>query len=358
MGQNSIRQKSQRKIKKDRFEYISTLTKDEINNIKLNSLQINFNNIFNGLNCKKINNKINRIENKTNSFIEILNNSISYSLFKYKLYIKKVLNYNNNINIIQYELKKNLSLNKYDIENLSEYEDISNNVLLKKYNNNKSRKNEIIIRNKYYLQLITKQIWKPKEVINKNLFFFDWDDTLMCTSFIFPSGILLDKYTEKDKENLKKLDLSVKNILTKTIELGDVYLISNAAPGWIEFSSNKFYPNSVELLKKVKIISARGLFEKKYPGDMKQWKVKAFLKIFEQLNPKLLYNIICFGDSIMELEASHVLASKLLNVYIKTIKFKQSPKPIEITKQLNLILKQFNNIYGSVKNLSIKIENK
>ena len=180
----------------------------------------------------------------------------------------------------------------------------------------------------------------------------------MCTSFILPSGILLDKFTEKDKDSLRKLDLTVKSILTKTTELGDVYLISNAAPGWIEFSSNKFFPNSVELLNKVKIISARGLFEKKYPGDMKQWKVKAFLNVFEQLNPKIIYNIICFGDSIIELEASHILASKLLNAYIKTVKFKQFPKPVEITKQLNLILKQFNTIYSSVKNLAIKIENK
>ena len=356
MGQNAIRQKSQRKIKKDRFEYISTLTKDEIKNIKQNSFQIKFNNIFNDINNKQLNKKNNINEKEMINYINFLNNSISFSNFKYKLFIKNNFDYNNNINILH--LKKNFSLNKYDIDNLSEYEDISNNVLLKKDSKYLLKQNEIKIRNKYYSQLIVKEIWKPKEIIHKNLFFFDWDDTLMCTSFILPSGVLLDKFTEKDKESLRKLDLTVKSILTKTTELGDVYLISNAAPGWIEFSSNKFFPNSVELLSKVNIISARGLFEKKYPGDMKQWKVKAFLTVFEKLNPKIIYNIICFGDSIIELEASHVFASKLLNAYIKTIKFKQYPKPIEIIKQLNLILKQFNNIYASVKNLTIKIENK
>ena len=356
MGQNAIRQKSQRKIKKDRFEYISTLTKDEIKNIKQNSFQIKFKNIFNEINNRKINNINNINEKEMINYINFINNSISYSNFKYKLFIKNNFEYNNNINLLH--LKKNLSLNKYDIDNLSEYDDISNNVLLKKNNKQLLKENEIKIRNKYYSQLIVKEIWKPKEIIHKNLFFFDWDDTLMCTSFILPNGILLEKFTEKDKDSLRKLDLTVKNILTKTTELGDVYLISNAAPGWIEFSSNKYFPNSVELLNKVKIISARGLFEKKYPGDMKQWKVKAFLNVFEQLNPKIIYNIICFGDSIIELEASHVLASKLLNAYIKTVKFKQFPKPVEITKQLNLILKQFNTIYSSVKNLTIKIENK
>ena len=356
MGQNAIRQKSQRKIKKDRFEYISTLTKDEIKIIKQNSFQIKFKNIFKEINNRKLNNINNINEKEMINYINFINNSISYSNFKYKLFIKNNFEHNNNINILH--LKKNLSLNKYDIDNLSEYDDISNNVLLKKYNKELLKEKEIKIRNKYYSQLIVKEIWKPKEIIHKNLFFFDWDDTLMCTSFILPSGILLEKFTEKDKDSLRKLDLTVKSILTKTTELGDVYLISNAAPGWIEFSSNKYFPNSVELLNKVKIISARGLFEKKYPGDMKQWKVKAFLNVFEQLNPKIIYNIICFGDSIIELEASHILASKLLNAYIKTVKFKQFPKPVEITKQLNLILKQFNTIYSSVKNLTIKIENK
>ena len=223
MGQNAIRQKSQRKIKKDRFEYISTLTKDEIKNIKQNSFQIKFNNIFNDINNKQLNKKNNINEKEMINYINFLNNSISFSNFKYKLFIKNNFDYNNNINILH--LKKNFSLNKYDIDNLSEYEDISNNVLLKKDSKYLLKQNEIKIRNKYYSQLIVKEIWKPKEIIHKNLFFFDWDDTLMCTSFILPSGVLLDKFTEKDKESLRKLDLTVKSILTKTTELGDVYLI-------------------------------------------------------------------------------------------------------------------------------------
>lgn len=223
---------------------------------------------------------------------------------------------------------------------------------------NKSNK----LRQSYYAQLVMKKVWRPTQQIRNHntLFFFDWDDTLMCTSFITPSGQFTDeiKISDKDKEKIHNLDSTVSAIIQKTTSLGDVYIVTNAAPGWVEYSSNKFYPETFSHLSKANIISARGSYEKKYPGNTKQWKVMAFLEVLNILNTKLITNLICFGDSIIEIEAAHTLGSKFPHVYIKTVKFKENPMPVELQKQLNLIVNQLDKIYSSVKNLTIRVEKK
>jgi len=58
------------------------------------------------------------------------------------------------------------------------------------------------------------------------------------------------------------------------------------------------------------------------------------------------------------MEAAHILASKFSHAYIKTIKFREAPRPDELNKQLNLVLDQFDKIFSSIKNLTIRVEKK
>ena len=75
-------------------------------------------------------------------------------------------------------------------------------------------------------------------------------------------------------------------------------------------------------------------------------------------NLKLVSNIICFGDSLLEMQAGKILGSKFSEAFVKTIKFKETPKMEELLKQLSVVNQQFNYIYSSVKNMTIKIERK
>lgn len=59
---------------------------------------------------------------------------------------------------------------------------------------------------------------------------------------------------------------------------GKVYIITNAAEGWVEFSCRKFLPQCFFLLTKITIISARAKYEKEFPGDVPKWKINAFLE--------------------------------------------------------------------------------
>lgn len=223
-------------------------------------------------------------------------------------------------------------------------------------------KNANEIRQSYISKLITKNVWNPnmKPKQHNSIIIYDWDDTLLPTSFLTPNGVFDENMIlpESDKEKLLKIEQSVFLLLTESIEKGNVYIITNAGKGWVEYSANRFYPSIVELLPKIEIISARGEYEKLYPGNSRQWKIQAFLNLLKNVNIKLVTNIICIGDSLFEMEAGRILASKFTEAFIKTIKFREAPKLDELIKQLKLVCLQFGAIYSSIKNLTIRVEKK
>ena len=254
--------------------------------------------------------------------------------------------------------------NKDNESNNSDYIDVSEKfvALYKIKKDNKLLKAKKI-RDSYYNKLIVKGQWNPlkKEKIFNNIFFFDWDDTLLCTSYLIQIGALNDmQINQKDKEIMSNLDNLAFTLLSKTVNLGNVIIVTNGAPGWIEISSVTFYPKTTKVLDKIKIISARGLCEKQLPGDMRQWKTKAFKHAIDsiKIEKDIPTNIICFGDSIIEMEASYNIKEYFNNAYLKTIKFKESPTPTELEKELKIITTQLDSIITNFKNLSIKVTKK
>ena len=71
--------------------------------------------------------------------------------------------------------------------------------------------------------------------------------------------------------------------------------------------------------------------------NKKIWKEKAFLSLKNKINKNSITNIIYFGDSYNDLEASKKLASEIENCFIKTIKFKERPEHEDIIKQTHYI---------------------
>ena len=244
-----------------------------------------------------------------------------------------------------------------DIQN----EDLNSQTSTFDYELNIFRDSEAV-RQSYMSKLISKNIWNPsmKPKQHNSLIIFDWDDTLLPTTFLTSNGGPLEdiKLSDSDFQRMKEIENHVYLILKESIEKGDVYIITNAGENWVQFSSSIFYPNISELLKKIKIISARMEYEKAFPGNSRQWKIEAFLNLLKDVNNKLVTNIICIGDSLFEIEAGRILASKFSEAFIKTIKFRDAPKLDELLKQLKLVSQQFGSIYSSIKNLTIRIERK
>ena len=385
--QETLNQIKNKKLSKDIINKKKELTnKKKINDIfnniysdiykKKNSISeketiINNNSISNNENVIIENNKdLNKLNNEKVEKDEEEINEIIFRKHKsidipYN-YIYKVLLLDNDINnnIINdqeiYSEKDNESIN-------SDYKDISKKYL--EFNNNKKFKfdkkflKNNKIRDSYYNKLIIKNQWNPlqKDKIFNNIFFFDWDDTLLCTSYLVPTGALNDmEINKKDKDIVSNLDSLVTKLLLKTINAGYVFIVTNGAPGWVEISSVKFYPKTSKILTKIKIISARGLCEKKFPGDMRQWKTEAFKFAINsiKINKNIPTNIICFGDSNIEIEASYYIKEYFSNAYLKTIKFKENPTHTELEKELKIISVQIDSLLTNMKNLSIKVTKK
>ena len=199
---------------------------------------------------------------------------------------------------------------------------------------------------------------KPKQ--HNSIIIFDWDDTLLPTTVLTPGGIFDEDMDlpEIDNEKLITLEELVSKILNDAVEKGNVYIITNAGRGWVEYSAKRYYPSILPILSKIKIISARRQYEKVFPGNSRQWKIEAFLNLQKSVNLKLVTNIICIGDSLFEMEAGRILASRFTEAFVKTIKFREAPKLDELIKQLKLVCLQFSSIYSSIKNLTIRVEKK
>ena len=345
---------------------LDTKLEDE-NNINSNSK--NFGNEINDKITKgeKEEEEMNNIIFRKHKSFDLSDNNLNKELLMDDFNINN--NNSNNINIYtSHNNGYNLEINsqKDNESNISDYADISKAYSLfnkkkikNKINDIKARK----IRDGYYNKLVITEQWNPlkKEKIFNNLFFFDWDDTLLCTSYLVPTGALTEmEVNKKDKPIISSLDSLASKLLSKTLKLGYVFIVTNGAPGWVELSSTKFYPETAKVLKNVKIISARGLCEKNLPGDIRQWKTKAFKYALDtiQIKKNIPTNIIFFGDSIIEMESSYNVKECFSNAYLKTIKFKENPSHTELEKELKIISSQLDSILTNFKNLSIKVTRK
>ena len=250
--------------------------------------------------------------------------------------------------ILSKESSKNLT--KSEIQDSSLFQ-ISNNFISNLKKLGKST------RSSYYNKLLSKNIMNKPQKNYNNIFIFDWDDTLLCTSVLSPNGYFDEdiEISPTKMEKIEKMEKLVKNILLKAINKGDTYIISNSELDWIYYSCQRFFPNIFELFEKIKVISARDLYEEKYPNEYKKWKIKSFNETIKNYEVKLPTNLIIFGDSTEEVEAGYDLISKFPNGFLKIIKFREYPLISDLIKQLTILSEKFEIFYSSCKNFTVNI---
>ena len=356
-------------LKKNIDQYLQQITNENNKNIQINNIDnsnIKNNKIIYNQNLENENEKKNIQNSKNNNFQkEKIINDLNVNFSEKNQNNKEKSEINKNI-LKLFKERINKKEASYKKLTQSTENKLNNSVIIysksiEDYELNFYRNGDEI-RSSYITKLICKKIWSPssKNKTHNSLIIFDWDDTLLCTTYLNKNNLVDDNIilSEKDKEKISKLEKSVYNLLSISIEKGDVFIITNAGAGWVEFSSQKYYPSILELLTKIKIISAREEYEYLFPDDPRMWKIQSFLNMQKFFNSNLVTNIICLGDSFIEIEAGKFLASKFNQAYIKTVKFREFPKPDELNKQLNLVYNQFDIIYKSIKNLTIRVEKK
>ena len=77
---------------------------------------------------------------------------------------------------------------------------------------------------------------------------------------------------------MAEIDEYTARLLEMSKASGTTMIITNAAEGWVELSAQRFMPLTAKVLRRdVEIISARTRFEKEFPRQYQEWKIRAFL---------------------------------------------------------------------------------
>ena len=82
------------------------------------------------------------------------------------------------------------------------------------------------------------------------------------------------------------------------------------------------------------------------------------MKVQKELNSQIITNLVSLGDSNIEMDAVHVMGSEFAEALVKTIKFRETPTPEELAKQLELVHQKFEKIILNARNLKISLERK
>ena len=117
---------------------------------------------------------------------------------------------------------------------------------------------------------------KRKEAI----IIFDWDDTLLASSFLSSIHCRLDTDIASHPlhgllaAQLAELDQCTAALLTAALHFSPhhVHVVTNAETGWVQLSAAKFLPLTFALLTRCKIVSARSNYESLFPDSPLKWK--------------------------------------------------------------------------------------
>lgn len=204
------------------------------------------------------------------------------------------------------------------------------------------------------------KVWVPQALRtpkHQTVIIFDYDDTILCTSYL---NLRTDQKVLPPavQRNLVDISNAAKRLLELAMRLGQTFIITNAMTGWVEYSADRWVPDLVPVLERVKVISARTSYEQHFPGEVSQWKIQAFLEVQRQLNSQIITNLVSLGDSNFEMDAVHVMGKEFAQALVKTIKFRENPSPEELYKQLELVGQKFERIIENARNLKISLERK
>jgi hypothetical protein len=195
---------------------------------------------------------------------------------------------------------------------------------------------------------------------------FDWDDTLLASSFLSGRGYRLDSdmlsvfASEGGKEmatQLKELEMSVCQLMTAALAVGKVHVITNAETGWVQLSAAKFMPSVVPLLHRMTVISARSTYESQFPDCPLKWKFfcmqDRLQHAFEHAHTEK--HVISFGDSHVEREAVRAVTRGFPNTRTKSVKFAERPSLEQLRRQLELVASCFAYIHSHAGDLDLQL---
>ena len=191
---------------------------------------------------------------------------------------------------------------------------------------------------------------QPPQKTSKNhkketVFILDWDDTLMCTSFISSKTKSL---SDEEKNIITNLGKIVSIFLKECLKYGNIIIMTNSSEKWLKKTAENYLKLEKDIIGKIKIISTRDRYYKKGINPAK-WKELALGEILLKYGDKI-ENLICGSDSESDIEVFKNISKINEDINISTIKFKTKPSPSIMIKEIEYLNKKICQIIGSNKN--------
>lgn len=198
--------------------------------------------------------------------------------------------------------------------------------------------------------------------MEETLLIFDWDDTMLPSTWIQEQGLRLDDASVVAEEQRQIFDLAAQtasNLLALAKTFGTVVLVTNAEQGWIELSCQKFLPQLYPQLDGVRMVSARSSYEPQGITSPFEWKYQAFNwevhRYYFSSGPNCRRNMISFGDSAHERQALIRVAQDLPSCCVKSLKFMERPNVEQLKRQHELVTGYFQDVVNHDGNLDLCI---
>jgi hypothetical protein len=199
----------------------------------------------------------------------------------------------------------------------------------------------------------------PKET----LIIIDWDDTLYPTTWVQENDIDLTNPQSRYKyiDHFERLDNYLCSTLLHMMKLGDVVIITNALPVWIELSVSVL-PKTQNCLLHISVISARLRYQNStIDNKMTNWKKQTFVDeiINRYKTQKRHYtNILSLGDADFEHNALINLYNfeLLPHKYLKSIKFIKSSDYTIVLEQIKMINSHIDQICKTPRHIDLTFD--
>uniref|UniRef100_A0A0G4GS44 Uncharacterized protein n=1 Tax=Chromera velia CCMP2878 TaxID=1169474 RepID=A0A0G4GS44_9ALVE len=179
--------------------------------------------------------------------------------------------------------------------------------------------------------------------LEQTLLIFDWDDTLLPSSWLAEYQMRLDEdciVPDALKDQLAELSDRVLRTLEAARTAGTITIVTNAENGWVELSGRKFLPKVCDFVKehKLRVLSARSTYEPMGFETPLDWKTEAFnaelRRHFSQPGlESVRRNVVSFGDSAHERQAILDVTRKMGgDIVTKSLKFVERPSIDQLRK--------------------------
>jgi len=170
--------------------------------------------------------------------------------------------------------------------------------------------------------------------VGHSLIIFDWDDTLLPTTWLLRKGLLPGSVLSTGVlEMFEELSVQIIKALEYAQTFGRVVIITNSEKGWVPECVGAFMPKILPVLKKIDVYSARN---EKFPAEV--WKKKAFKREMYKTYGRsdLQRNVVSIGDGLHERLA--IASINGPTTYVKNILFLPTPEPHILIQELKSLV--------------------